>query len=71
MGADVLLSHKTTACRLSDNERRFLQDVIRQQTGEARLYRRARIVLLAGEGNVGQRDRPMRRDVPPSCPRVG
>jgi transposase len=38
------------AVRLSRRERRCLQDILRQQCVEARLYRRARMVLLAADG---------------------
>jgi transposase len=40
------------ALRLSRSERGFLHETIRQGTGEARLHRRARIILLATEGET-------------------
>ena len=36
--------------QLSPTERNHLQTIVRQQRGEARLYRRARTVLLAADG---------------------
>jgi transposase len=36
--------------RLSRKERLCLEEITRQQRGEARLYRRARMVLLAASG---------------------
>ena len=40
------------ALRVSQSERRWLQETIRHETGEARLHRRARIILLASEGET-------------------
>ena len=40
------------ALRVSRNERRILQETVRHATGEARLHRRARIILLACEGET-------------------
>lgn len=40
------------ALRVSRSERRFLRETLRHETGEARLHRRARIILLASEGET-------------------
>ena len=56
--------------RVSGNDRRFLEETVetvRHATGEARLYRRAQIILLACEGESVS---GIARTVGTCCPRV-